>query len=34
VVFEGPPEALVASGQGLTARYLRSVLGRAEGAIA
>jgi excinuclease ABC subunit A len=34
VVFEGPPEGLAASERSLTARYLRGVLGRAEGATA
>ena len=34
VVFQGTPEALAARGEGHTARYLRSVLGRAEGATA
>ena len=34
VVFQGTPEALAAHGEGHTARYLRSVLGRAEGATA
>jgi excinuclease ABC subunit A len=34
VVFEGTPEALAARGEGHTARYLRSVLARAEGATA
>jgi excinuclease ABC subunit A len=34
VVFEGTPEALVAHGRGHTARYLREVLARAEGATA
>ena len=34
VVFQGTPEALAAHGKGHTARYLRSVLGRAEGATA
>jgi excinuclease ABC subunit A len=34
VVFQGTPEALVAHGEGHTARYLRTVLGRAEGATA
>ncbi len=34
VVFEGTPEALAAQGRGHTARYLREVLTRAEGATA
>jgi excinuclease ABC subunit A len=34
VLFEGTPEALAAHGKGHTARYLRTVLGRAEGATA
>ena len=34
VVFQGTPEALAAQGKGYTARYLRSVLGEAEGATA
>jgi excinuclease ABC subunit A len=34
VVFQGTPEALAAQGKGHTARYLRSVLGRPEGATA
>ncbi len=34
VLFEGTPEALAAHGKGHTARYLRPVLGRAEGATA
>jgi excinuclease ABC subunit A len=34
VVFEGTPEALAAHGRGHTARYLREVLTRAEGATA
>ena len=34
VVFEGPPEGLVANGRSLTARYLGAVLARAEGATA
>ncbi len=34
VVFEGTPEALAAHGRGHTARYLRSVLARPEGATA
>jgi excinuclease ABC subunit A len=34
VLFQGTPEALVALGKGHTARYLRSVLVRAEGATA
>ncbi|HEX9188423.1 MAG TPA: AAA family ATPase, partial [Vicinamibacteria bacterium] len=34
VVFQGTPEALAAQGKGHTALYLRTVLGRAEGATA
>jgi excinuclease ABC subunit A len=34
VVFQGTPEALVASGRGHTARHLRRVMPRAEGATA
>jgi len=34
LVFQGTPEALAASGRGHTARYLRSVLERVEGATA
>ena len=34
VLFQGTPEALAAHGKGHTARYLRPVLGRAEGATA
>ncbi len=34
VVFQGTPEALAAHGKGHTARYLRTVLDRAEGATA
>jgi excinuclease ABC subunit A len=34
LVFQGTPEALAASGRGHTARYLRSVLERIEGATA
>jgi excinuclease ABC subunit A len=34
VVFQGTPEALAAHGKGHTARYIRSVLGQAEGATA
>ena len=34
VLFQGTPEALAAQGKGHTARYLRPVLGRAEGATA
>jgi excinuclease ABC subunit A len=34
VLFQGTPEALAAHGQGHTARYLRTVLGRAEVATA
>jgi excinuclease ABC subunit A len=34
VLFQGTPEALAAHGKGHTARYLRSVLGRVEGATA
>ena len=34
LVFQGTPEALAASGHGHTARYLRSVLERVEGATA
>jgi len=34
VVFQGTPEALVASGRGHTARHLRRIMPRAEGAIA
>ncbi len=34
VLFQGTPEALAAHGKGHTAQYLRSVLGRAEGATA
>jgi excinuclease ABC subunit A len=34
VIFQGTPEGLAAHGKGHTARYLRSVLGRAEGATA
>jgi excinuclease ABC subunit A len=34
VVFQGTPEGLAAQGRGHTARYLRTVLNRAEGATA
>jgi excinuclease ABC subunit A len=34
IVFQGTPEGLAAQGRGHTARYLRTVLNRAEGATA